>query len=79
MLKFIKSTDFWENLTKTVKETEFPANIIGKLEANDASLELYYYFGKMFNFFDDIKPFQEKVKKHIEFLQTDVMGLSQKK
>lgn len=38
VMGLIKSIDFWERWLKVVKDIEFPANVIGKLEADNAPL-----------------------------------------
>lgn len=75
--KLVKSNEYWDKLAKLVKVIEFPANIIGKLEADNAPLTLVYqYFGELYKHYVNDKTIQEKVKKRLEFLLTDSMGLS---
>ncbi|KAG5684480.1 hypothetical protein PVAND_013712 [Polypedilum vanderplanki] len=45
VLALIKSNQFWDRLAKLIKNIQFPSNVIGKLESEDAPLCLVYdYF-----------------------------------
>lgn len=47
------------------------------MEADDAPLTLvYHYFGELYNHYEDNKAIQDKIKKRLKFLFTDVMGLA---
>lgn len=51
--------------------------ILGELEADDAPLSLVYHqFGELFVHFNGNSIIQQKVKKRIDFLITESMGLS---
>ncbi|KAG5666123.1 hypothetical protein PVAND_017725, partial [Polypedilum vanderplanki] len=77
VLNLIKSNVFWDRLIKVVKNIEFPSNIIGKLENDEASLSVVYeYFGKLYKFFEDDENIQKKVKARLDFLRTPSVGLS---
>lgn len=77
VLATIKSGDFWDSLALLVKSIEYPSNIIGKLEADDAPLGLvYHYFGKLFEHYDGNAIIQEKVMKRLKFVLTDSMELA---
>lgn len=52
-------------------------HFLGKLEADDAPLSLvYHYFGELYNHYIDNEGIQEKVKKRLDFLMTDSIGLA---
>lgn len=77
VLLIIKSNSFWDHLAKLVREIEYPSNIIGKLESDDASLALvYYYFGQMYLSYESEPNIQEKVLKRLKFLSSQSMGLA---
>ena len=77
VLSVIKSNTFWASLAKLVKDIEFPANIIGKFEADNAPLSnVYHYFGELYNHFEHDKIAQTKVKKRLDFLYTECIGLA---
>ncbi|KAG5670779.1 hypothetical protein PVAND_001019 [Polypedilum vanderplanki] len=77
VLSLIKSNTFWDRLSKLIKNIEFPSNVIGKLESDDASLSLVYnYFGQLYNYYEDEKDIQRKVKSRLEFLLTPSISLA---
>jgi len=77
VLTLIKSNLFWDRLAKLVKDIEYPSNIIGKVESDDAPLSLvYHYFGEMYNKYENDKIIQGKVRKRLDFLFTSSVGLA---
>ena len=77
VLKLIKLNEFWQGLAKLVKTIEYPANVIGKLEGDEAKLSLvYHYFGQLYNHYEYDKIIQDKVKARLKFLFTNSMGLA---
>ena len=77
VLNLIKLNDFWTNLTQLVKAIEYPSNIIGKLEADDAQLGLvYHYFGQLYKHFANDRINQEKVTSRLKFSYSPQMGLA---
>ena len=71
VMALIKSNPFWDRLSKLVKSIEFPPNVIGKLENDEAPLSLVYdYLGQMYNSYMDDKDIQQKVQSRLDFLFT---------
>ena len=76
-MALIKSNPFWDRLSKLVKSIEFPSNLIGKLENDEAPLSLVYdYLGQMYNSFMDDKDIQQKVQSRLDFLFTPGIGIA---
>lgn len=77
VINLIKSTEFWDKLAKLVKKIEYPANIIGKLEADEAPLCLvYHYFGELFNNYANDEAIQAMVKNRLQFVFNETVGLA---
>ncbi|KAG5669962.1 hypothetical protein PVAND_000251 [Polypedilum vanderplanki] len=77
VLTLLKSNAFWDRLAKLVKDIEFPSNIIGKLESDDAPLSLVYdYFGQLYNYYENDEAIQLKVMSRLKFIFTPFMGLA---
>jgi hypothetical protein len=77
VLNLMKSDDFWIRLDKIVNLLEFPSKVIGKFEADNASLSLVYkYFGDLFKHFENNKVVQDMVKRRWDFLSTECTGIS---
>lgn len=50
---------------------------LGKFEADDASLSLvYHYFGEFYKHYEGNEDIKNKVKKRLDFLMTESMGLA---
>lgn len=76
-IKLIKSNEFWEELAATTKMIEFPSKIIGKIEANDASLSLvYHYFGELHKHYEGNATIQKKILDRYKFIESPSAGLS---
>ena len=76
VMALIKSNPFWDRLSKLVKSIEFPSNVIGKLENDEAPLSLVYdYLGQMYNSYKDDKDIQQKVQSRLDFLFTPGIGI----
>ena len=72
--KLVKSMNFWYQLGELVKLIEYPANIIGKVESDEASLSMVYrYFGELYNHYDNDEK-KQKVKRRLKFLFTSHLG-----
>ena len=77
VMALIKSNPFWDRLSKLVKSIEFPSNVIGKLESDEAPLSLVYdYFRQMYNSYMDNKYIQQKVQSRLDFLFTPGIGIA---
>ena len=77
VMALIKSNPVWDRLSKLVKSIEFPSNVIGKLESNEAPLSFVYkYFGQMYNSYMDDKDIQLKVQSRLDFLFTPGIGIA---
>lgn len=77
VINLIKSGLFWDKLSNLVKLIEYPANAIGKLEADDAPLSLvYHYFSDIYKHFANDSVIQEKVKSRYQFLANDCIRLA---
>ena len=77
VMALIKSNSFWDRLSKLVKSIEFPSNVIGKLESDEAPLSLVYdYLGQMYNSYMDDKDIQQKVQSRLDFLYTPGIGIA---
>ena len=77
VMALIKSNPFWDRLSKLVKSIEFPSNVIGKLESDEAPLSLVYdYFGQMYNSYIDDKDIQQKLQTRLDFLFTLGIGIA---
>jgi hypothetical protein len=64
-LKLMKCSAYWNRLEKLVKAIEYPSNIIGKLETDDAPLYLIYKcFENMYNYFESEQTFFMLVPKY---------------
>lgn len=77
VINLISSTDFWNRLASLVKVLEFPSNVIGKLEGDDAQLScVYYYFTQMYQDAQGNEEIQAMIKSRMEFISTPSIGLS---
>ena len=77
VMALIKSNPFWDRLSKLVKSIEFPSNLIGKLESDEAPLSLVYdYLGQMYNSYMGDKDIQQKVQSRLDFLFTPGIGIA---
>lgn len=77
VIKSIKSPTFWNKLTAVMNLIEFPVNVIGKLEADNAELSLvYHYFGQMLEHYENDRVVFPKVNARWTFLKKNVHGLS---
>ena len=77
VMALIKSNPLWDRLSKLVKSIDFPSNVIGKLESDEAPLSLVYdYFGQMCNSYMDDKDLQQKVQSRLDFLFRPGIGIA---
>lgn len=77
VINLIKSQKFWDNVSDVVKKIEFPTKVIGKLEADDASLALVYnYFGELYQHFNGNSTIQDLVTERLDFLPSKSIGLA---
>lgn len=77
VIKIVQDVSFWNKLSDILKLIEFPVNIIGKVEADNAELPLVYeYFQKLFGHFKENAVVLAKVQKRWDFIKRDVHYLS---
>ena len=77
VMALIKSNSFWDRLSNLIKSIEYPPDVIGKLESDEATLPLVHdYFGQMYNSYMIDKDIQEKVQFRLDFLFTPGIGIA---
>ena len=77
VINTIASADFWNRLAGLIKVLEFPSNVIGKLEGDDAQLSyVYHYFTEMYQHARGNEEIQAKIKSRLRFISTPSIGLS---
>lgn len=77
IVKLVKDNTFWDAVNNVAKIIEFPSKVIGKLESDDATLNIvYHYFGEIYKNFEDYKNIQQLVRKRWDFIMTESIGIA---